>query len=791
MNRGPNSIMRRLVCLCLLLCPALAYAQLVLDPVEKQWRDQHPVVRYTVFPGLHPMEDVQDGKPTGIVPAYLEIIGRDAGVRFEYVATHSWDEAVELFKRGEIDVLPSVTEELAAGVAPGQVTLTLPYFSTPMIAISKADAPIVTTVAELAGKTVGLRKGVMMIDVPGVKVISYPTTASMLEGIRSGAIDYGVGGDAVYSPVVRSRYVGELGNAGFLDVKPLEARMLVLKRNAALSRILDKAIAQLTAEETDLLYLHWLEQVEYGAPNARSIWRYLGQEVVLLAGLLVALAIATVWATRARAAAKSNERAKARFLAMMSHEVRTPVNVMVGSIEAMHQTVLDGRQREIMQVVSAAADSLVDLLNDVLDLSKLEERQLKLAPTAVEPVHLLGEVVRLAKVQAESKGLSLDLRIQGFDPGISLLLDVTRVRQVLNNLLGNALKFTERGQIVVEAVLLDEHAQRYMTVTVSDTGIGIPVEHQAALFTPYVQADSSITRRYGGTGLGLSLCKTLVELMGGRIMLESRPGAGTKVSFRLPVDIASPAISPLPHNNRSTPAVAAMARVLIVDDVALNSVVLRDQLSTLSIASTAFEDAEAALAHLRHAQYDIVLLDSHMPGLDGYEAARRIKSDWTSPPPTIAISASTDSEHQLRCARAGFDGVLSKPIRTKDLIGVLELWGIEHKAPPNPAAAVSSHVPDFLAQLVSDWNGLRAGHAIRDMGAVAHHAHRIKGVALVFGVETLVEISSEIEVLALEGSEVPADLLARSEQWLRRSYPDINLEAPSSGQDSKYFDSQG
>jgi len=769
--------------LCLLFMFALpALAQVPLQPHERQWIESHRVIRYTIFPGLHPMEDLEDGRPTGIVPAYLEMIGRDAGLQFVYVPTHSWNEAVDRFLRGEIDVLPNVTPTLAGSVRPDQTVQTVPYFSSPLVAIGRAHGPIVTTLDDMQGKTIALRArdGVRTIEVPGVRVIHYADTASMLNAVSSGVVDYAVGSEAVYPPVVRSQHVGRLGIAGYLDLVPLESRMLVLKKNTALLGILNSTITHLTAEETDLLYLNSLERVEYGAPNARAIWRYLGVEVALLAGMLVALAIALAWAFRARTAARRNELAKARFLAMMSHEVRTPVNIMVGSIEAIEQTGLSRRQQEIMRIVSASADHLVDLLNNVLDLSKLEEDQLVLSPISVAPERLLSEIVSLAKVQADVKGLTLRLHTQGLE-GVLLMLDATRLRQVMNNLLSNALKFTERGQIDVNASLVQEQGQRHLVLSVADTGIGIAADKQAGLFEPYVQADGSITRRYGGTGLGLSLCKRLVELMGGRVELESRLGHGTTLRFRIPVQLAPGERTSLPILAGGAPETTQLARVMIVDDVFLNASVLKDQLAGISVSASIFVDAESALADLDQQEYDLVLLDCHMPGMDGYEAVRTIKALRKTTAPVIAISASTGTEHQVRCTSAGFDGTLSKPLRTKDIIGLLDLWGIRHGGVSEPDPEAAGHMTDFLEQLASDWVALHDSCRKQDHEESAHHAHRIKGVALVFGNEALAGLVSQAEVLASDGADVPADLLEEIEACLRQSYPAIDLrhgEAP-------------
>ncbi|MGY6634431.1 MAG: ATP-binding protein [Alkalilacustris sp.] len=393
-----------------------------------------------------------------------------------------------------------------------------------------------------------------------------------------------------------------------------------------------------------------------------------------------------------RVRAEEASRLKSQFLANMSHEIRTPLNGVLGMAQALETGLRTTEEREMITTIRDSGETLLSILNDILDLSRIEAGQLAVAPEPFRPAELVDKVVRLYRLRAEDKGLALDLRVgQGLDDWRSG--DAHRMAQVLNNLMSNAIKFTERGSIRLEASMLADVPDR-LRLCVSDTGIGMTPEQCVRIFDEFVQADAEITRRYGGTGLGLSIARRLVELMDGKLTLESRPGVGTRVIVELPVGRAS---MPAPGNGLAEtplpghpPALSGL-RVLYAEDTRANQRVvqafLKGQGLSLQIVENGREAVIAVTGALSSAgsapsdaaglpeDYDLLLLDVSMPELDGPAALReitRICAAWGRPcPPAIALTANVMA-HQIAEYRAtGFCDHLAKPVRRTALLNMI------------------------------------------------------------------------------------------------------------------------
>jgi signal transduction histidine kinase/CheY-like chemotaxis protein/HPt (histidine-containing phosphotransfer) domain-containing protein len=360
---------------------------------------------------------------------------------------------------------------------------------------------------------------------------------------------------------------------------------------------------------------------------------------------------------RARAA----DLAKGEFLANMSHEIRTPMNGVIGMADLLSRAHLPPEQQRQVEAIASSAETLLRLVDDILDLSKIEAGRLEIHETDYVLSEIAEGVVRLLAPRAAAKGLALRLEMApGLPPG--LRGDPTRLRQVLLNLVGNAIKFTLRGYVLLR---IEQRAPGWLHFMVRDTGIGISPEDQARLFSAFVQADSSAARQFGGTGLGLAISRHLVELMGGTIGVESTRGQGSTFWFRLPGRPAGLATQPIP-----LPAADAIPglRALVVEDNPINQQVVQAQLTALGIASDAVTDGLAALEVLAHQRFDVVLMDCQLPGLDGYETTRRLR-EWEKDrrTPVIAVTAHALRGEREKCLAAGMDGYLAKPFRLEDL----------------------------------------------------------------------------------------------------------------------------
>ena len=374
--------------------------------------------------------------------------------------------------------------------------------------------------------------------------------------------------------------------------------------------------------------------------------------------------------SEARDAAEAASEAKSAFLATMSHEIRTPLNGVLGMTQAMAMGELSDPQRERLDVVRESAVALLALLNDVLDLSKIEAGKLDLEEIEFD----LGEMLRGAHqaftALANKKGLSFGLDTIAAE-GV-YLGDPTRVRQILYNLLSNAVKFTEQGEIRVEAGL----GPSGLWITVTDTGPGIAADKVELLFAKFTQADASTTRRYGGTGLGLSICRQLAELMGGDIVVESEVGRGTRFTVSLPLPRVDEPRGPAVLAPSVLTAIDRPLKVLAAEDNTVNQLVLKTLLHHVGVSPVVVADGAAALQAWEAEAWDLVLMDVQMPVLDGVTAARTIRAREreTGRPrtPVFALSANAMSHQVASYLDAGMDGHLAKPIEIARLFEVIE-----------------------------------------------------------------------------------------------------------------------
>jgi signal transduction histidine kinase/DNA-binding response OmpR family regulator len=379
--------------------------------------------------------------------------------------------------------------------------------------------------------------------------------------------------------------------------------------------------------------------------------------------------------TQAKLAAEESVRVKEAFLANMSHEIRTPMNAILGMSQLLAKTTLGAEQLGYQQAITASAENLLVIINDVLDLSKLEAGKLALEIIGFAPTHLLAQVEQTLRFKAAEKGLQL---LTVLDPQVPLVLlgDPHRIRQILLNLADNALKFTNKGSVTVRCALVPPAADApagtaAVEFWVSDTGIGIEPNYLATMFNKFSQADLSVTRRFGGTGLGLSICRDLVQLMGSDLDVSSRKNKGTTIRFTLQLPLGSPQAV----KRRKQPLDTALwqqhlpgKRVLLVEDNVFNRQIARSFMAKAGVIVTEAEHGAQAVELAQQQDFDLILMDVQMPVMDGYAATAVLRQQLGLATPIVALTANAISGEREKCLAAGMSGYLTKPFQEAQLL---------------------------------------------------------------------------------------------------------------------------
>ncbi len=478
---------------------------------------------------------------------------------------------------------------------------------------------------------------------------------------------------------------------------------------------------------------------------------------------------------QAKAVAESASRTKSDFLASMSHEIRTPMQAIIGMVSLLAKTPLSPEQNKYVQIFRRASDNLLYIIDDILDLSKVETSQLDLERTGFSLNDLLEKVTEMVAVRAHEKKLALVCEIAPKVP-TDLVGDPTRLRQVLLNLLGNAIKFTESGEVSLRVTPdADSPVPGALRFTISDTGIGIPGEKLGAVFERFTQADSSTTRQYGGSGLGLTISKRLVELMGGRIWVDSEVGKGSVFSFSVPLEIWAGAGGSLavPVGTGPEPPLPAL-KILLVEDSSDNRMITLAYLQDTPYQVEIAENGAFACEMFKAGLYDVVLMDRQMPVMDGLTATRVIRewenANYRPATPIIALTAAALKGDREKCLAAGCTAYLTKPIKQEALLQAIK--DIVASASPKEESRrqdmmmvradpkFADLIPVFLHNCRQNMIPMLDALDRGDFGTVENLGHGMRGAGGSYGFQAITDIGAALEQAA-ESSDSEA-----SRKWL-------------------------
>ena len=761
---------------------------------ELRWMIEHPRIKVAINDQFMPLSFVDEqGEFKGLVADLLATLSVRTGIEFEAVRAHTVLEVVALVKSGKADMLGGITRSTALE---NKLTFTRPYLITPFVLTTPIGPDGPQTLDDMAGLRVALVRGNALREFivqnhPNITVVDADNAPAALEMVAKGKADAAISTLASARFLVSRRFAKQLKITSTVGTQPEQIGFATADDNPHLSAILSKALLSLTPGDMSELSSRWRTDTS----PVESFW--LRNRAEIIQGFTIAAAlllVAIAWITylqrviarrqqlvnelnAAKQRADEANRAKTTFLATMSHEIRTPMNAVIGMLElAMKKADQGIIDRFAIEVASVSARELLDLIGDILDIARIESGHLSLNPKRSNIKSLVEAVTRMFDGLARQKQLSL---VCESSPAadVDVLIDPIRFKQIVSNLLSNAIKFTNKGEVRLTLTVQPAHDAQHVSVClrVADTGVGISVQDQSRLFSPFVQASNNTQSSRQGSGLGLVICRELCEMMGGQLHLDSLEGLGTQIDIVMVVPV-------LEHEEHAVdghepePGIGRSLNILVVDDYPANRMLLAQQLSYLGHRVTDAENGVLGLKAWRLGYFDVVITDCSMPLMNGYQLAQAIRAEEAqlarAACQIFGFTANAQPGEVERCLEAGMDRCLFKPISLKDLSACLATGQVQSLKGINGDESGRDDEIDltYLKQLSqgdeSMIQGLLAELATRnrqdlaalielfvkdDYAGMAALAHGIKGGGRLVRARKLIECCEQLEAVCQAG----------------------------------------
>ncbi len=672
-----------------------------LSKEQQNWLKNNSNFKLGVDQSSPPFEFIEKNKFSGISSEYIELITSKLNIQVQTQSNYSWGELIQKIKRKEIDLLPAIVKTPQRSKF---INFTKPYISFPVVIATRKDGFFIQNLDDAAQLRVGVIKDNFIEELlhsnhPALKLRTYSSAYEALNEINKGKLDAFVHNLAVITHEINRNNFSQIKIAASTPYK-LELSIGVRKGLEPLVPILNKTLDTIESKHRASIANNWLAlQVNLGTSiTTFLLWM---APVAGVVGLIILFIIRSnrrllfeiaerkkieKSLEKARDYAESANKSKDEFLANMSHEIRTPMNAVVGMAHLLEETQLDDEQKGFISTLNKSSTSLLSLIDDILDVSKIEAGKLHLENIAFDVKELFNHIHTQTSLTINQDKLKFLIDIADDIPD-ELSGDPLRLNQILLNLINNAVKFTERGKITAKVRIFHKTAE-FITLhfIITDTGIGLSNEHQQRLFQTYSQADSSTTRKYGGTGLGLSISQQLCQLMQGNIWVESRINQGSSFHFTATFEYQDQIQETIPQVLNKAPEKITQPEIdypmlqnkniLLVDDNDVNLIIAKKILSNYGmIVSTVINGQEALdtiQSSLTTEPFDAVLMDIQMPVMDGYTATQCIRENpQLQNLPVIAMTANVMASDVKKALQVGMNAHIAKPLKIKDMLKTL------------------------------------------------------------------------------------------------------------------------